>query len=116
MRFLIIAAVAIGSIPAALSAHPEGHDDEQFRAPPAPARIDIPQAARQAVVRLVSQARLHASWARVQPAGSVQRTRNGAQQWVVTFQNNAIRNAAQRRLYVIVRPDGTFVSANYRLT
>jgi hypothetical protein len=39
----------------------------------------------------------------------------GAQQWVVTFQNNAIRNVLQRRLYVIMRLDGTFVSANHRL-
>ena len=117
MRTLILAVAAAGAISSPALAHPEGHD-EQYRAPPmaAPAQVNVPQAARQAVVRLVSQARLPASWARVQPVSSTQRTRNGAQQWVVTFQNNAIRNAAQRRLYVIMRPDGTFVSANHRLS
>ena len=114
MRVLILAAALLG-IPAAASAHPEGHDDEQFRAPPLAAEVNIPQAARQAVIRLVSQARLHASWARLQPVSSAERSRGGARQWVITFQNNGMRNPAQRRLYVIMRPDGTFVSANYRL-
>ena len=43
------------------------------------------------------------------------RLRGGAQQWVVTFQNLAERNRAKRMLYVIMSPDGRFISANHRL-
>ena len=116
MRILVLALASSTLMSTAAVAHPEGHDeDERFGGLSAPVRINIPQAAKQAVVRLVSQARLPASWAQVQPLTSAQRTRAGAQEWVVTFANPAIRNRARQNLYVIMRPDGSFVSANHRL-
>ena len=115
MRVLAFAILSFAGLGTAASAHPEGHDDEQYRAP-IPARVDIPEAARQAVIRLVSQARLPASWAKARPAATSQRMRNGAQQWVVSFRNPAIRNRAQRSLFVVMRSDGSFVSANHRPT
>jgi len=111
MRVSILAAAALGAMSTAGLAHPEGHGEEYYAN--AAVQRSIPEAARQSVVRLVSQARLPASWARVQPLTSTQRTRNGAQQWVVMFRNDAVR-AAQRVLYVVMTPDGTFVSANHR--
>src|SRR5215217_1322308 len=113
MRLSIIAAVALAVTGTTAFAHPEGGEDD-FELRMAIQR-SIPEQARQAVVRLVSQSRLPATWARIQPASSVQRSRNGAVQWVVTFRNDTIRNPAQRILYVIMTSDGTFVSANYRL-
>lgn len=109
---LIISAAGLAATPAL--AHPGGHDDEQFRAP----RIvqkSIPEKAQEAVVKLVTQAKLPASWSNVQPLTTQRRAKKGVQQWVVTFRNNAIRNAARRTLYVIMTEDGTFISANHRL-
>jgi len=116
MRILTLALASSTVLSTGALAHPQGHDEEDRFGTLAPVRVDIPQAARQSVVRLVSQARLPASWARVQPVSSAQRLKDGAQQWVVTFRNPAIRNRARRTLYVIMRPDGTFVSANHRLS
>lgn len=111
MRISILAAAALGMFATGALAHPEGHDEEYYIA--MAAQRTVPEAARQSVIRLVTQARLPASWARSQPLTSTQRTRGGAQQWVVMFRNDAIPNAAQRILYVVMTPDGTFVSANY---
>ncbi len=112
MRIALIAlAAAAGSLAAPVSAHPEGHDNE-YR----PQRRPIAEIAQESVVRLVTQAKLPASWSRVKPAKSEIRTKNGAQQWVVTFQNPLERNRAKRVLYVIMSTEGTFISANHRLT
>lgn len=64
------------------------------------------------MVKLVTQAKLPASWSKTKVVKSELRTRAGAQQWVVTFQNLPERNRAKRRLYVIMTTDGTFISAN----
>ena len=117
MRILVLALASLAMMSTAARAHPEGHDeDPRFGALAPPVQVNIPQAAKQAVVRLVSQARLPASWARVQPATTAQRTRAGERQWVVTFRNPAIRNRARQNLYVIMKPDGSFVSANHRVS
>lgn len=111
MRIVFIALAAAGaSLASPALAHPEGHDNE-YR----PQRRPIAELAQESVVRLVTQAKLPASWSKVKPAKSAVRTKNGAQQWVVTFQNPAERNRAKRTLYVIMTPDGAFISANHRL-
>ena len=112
MRFLLIAIVAAGSFSGAALAHPDGHD-EQFRVAE---RRPIPDVAQDAVVKLVSKAKLPASWAKAKPIKSAVRTKNGAQQWVVTFRNNSERRRAKRLLYVLITPGGEFISANHKLS
>jgi hypothetical protein len=109
MRIAILALAAIGLAASPALAHPDGHDDYR------PQRKPIAEVAQEAVVKLVTQAKLPASWAKATPLKSEVRTKGGEQQWVVTFQNNAERNRAKRLLYVILQPDGTFVSANHKL-
>lgn len=112
MRFAFIAfTAAVGSLIAPALAHPGGHDDE-YR----PQRRPITEIAQESVVRLVTQAKLPATWSKAQIVKSELRTRAGVQYWVVTFQNLAERNRAKRVLYVLISPEGTFLSANHRLT
>lgn len=112
MRIALIAvAAAVGSLTAPALGHPGGHADEYQ-----PQRRPITEIAQESVVKLVTQAKLPATWSKAKILKSELRTRAGAQQWVVTFQNLAERNRAKRMLYVIMSTDGTFISANHRLT
>jgi hypothetical protein len=111
MRLALVALAAAGSLTAPAIAHPGGHDDE-YR----PQRRPITEIAQEAVVRLVTQAKLPASWSKATVVKSELRTRAGVQNWVVTFQNLAERNRAKRVLYVYMTTDGTFLSANHRLS
>ena len=112
MRSFLIALAAIGTFAAPVAAHPDGHD-EQFRAPePRP----VSELAQEAVVKLVSQAKLPATWAKAKVIKTSARTKNGGQQLVVVFQNKAERRPAKRLLYVLMTPGGQFISANHRLS
>jgi hypothetical protein len=109
MRLALAAFAAVGfSVAAPAIAHP---DHEEAR----PQRRPIGELARESVVRLVTQAKLPATWTRARVVGTNARQKNGAQQFVVTFQNDAERNRARRTLYVLMTPTGDFISANYRL-
>ena len=101
------AALTIVASPAL--AHPEGHDYDM------PQRRPITELARDAMVKLISQAKLPASWSSAPVAKLDLRTKNGVDQWVVTFRNPAIRVPAKSVLYVLMTKEGTFISANHRL-
>ena len=106
---LLVLAAAFGGVAAPAVAHPDGHDEYRSE------RRPIAELAQESVIKLVTQAKLSASWSKAKQVKSEVRTRNGAQQWVIVFQNPAERNRAKRTLYVIMDSNGTFVSANYRL-
>lgn len=111
MRLALVAlAAALGSLTAPALGHPGGHADEYQSQ-----RRPIIEIAQESVVKLVTQAKLPASWSKAKVVKSEIRTRGGAQQWVVTFQNLAERNRAKRMLYVIMSTEGRFISANHRL-
>ena len=111
MRIAFVAlAAAVGSLAFPAIAHPDGHDEEYK-----PQRRPIAELAQESVVKLVTQAKLPASWSKAKPLKSEIRTKNGGQQWVVSFQNPAERNRAKRMLYVIMSPEGSFISANHKL-
>ena len=109
MRFAIIAFAAIASFSAPAVAHPE---HEEFQAE----RRPIGELAQDAVVKLVTQAKLPASWSKARQIKRNVRTKNGAQQWVITFENKAERRRAKRHLYVLMTSDGDFISANHKLS
>ena len=111
MRLVAIAlfAFACSTVPAL--AHPEGHEMEK-RQQPRP----IAEVAHESVVKLVAQAKLPASWSKARPIKSEMRMKGTAQQWVVTFENKAERTRAKQRLYVLMTPDGQFISANHKPT
>lgn len=110
MRIALLAlAAAVGTTAVPAVAHPDGHGEYM------PQRRPIAEMAQDSVVKLVTQAKLSASWANAKPLKSEMRTKSGVQQWVVTFQNPSERVRAKRTLYVIMHLDGSFVSANHRL-
>lgn len=107
MRFVTLTLAAIGTLSAPAIAHPE-HDAPRIQRKP------IGEAAQDAVIKLVTQAKLPASWGSVKPLKSEMKMKQGAQQWVVTFRNDAIRVPAKRMLYVVLTPSGEFISAGPR--
>lgn len=104
------AVIALGTlaIAAPALAHPDGHD-RQVRVE----RKPLSQSAREAVVKLVAQAKLPASWAQVQ-ASNVNPPASGTGPWQVTFQNKAIRARGKQILYVLMTADGEFISASHK--
>lgn len=102
---LPLAALALTTGPA--MAHPD-HDADEGQVRP------ISQVARDALVRLVSQAKLPATWSRAALVGSRETTVNGRRQTIVTFRNDAEKDPAKKLYDVAVTADGQFVSGNYR--
>lgn len=99
MKYAILALAAVLASPA--MAHPD-HDEEVQQAPA--------DAARQHVIRLVTQSKLAPSWSKASVQGTAHRTVNGAHQTVVTFANPA-EPAARRVIHVTLAADGSVVSA-----
>lgn len=112
MRKLLIclagASVAISAAPA--FAHPEDDFGSRYQRGPTTEEL-----AQQAIIKLVTQSKLPASWTSARQVKSALRTKNGKEQMVVTFQNDAVRKPAKRMLYVIMGTDGVFISANHKL-
>ncbi len=111
MRLALLALVALSVFGTPVAAHPDGHD-KQYSVE----RRPIAEIAKDSVVKLVTQAKLPASWSKAPSVASQKRTKNGAEQWVITFENKAIRVRAKQRLYVLMTPDGEFISANHKLS
>ena len=111
MRLFAIALVALAGSTVPAFAHPEGHETE-YRQQPRP----IAEVAQESVVKLVAQAKLPASWSKARAIRSEMRMKGTAQQWVVTFENKAVRTRAKQRLYVLMTPGGQFISANHKVS
>lgn len=105
---LALAATPLAGAPAL--AHPEGHDREVAERAPT-----LPEIAKYSINRLVAQSKLPRSWVDAVAVRTFTRTRNGAEQVVVEFRNDAINDPAKRRLFVVMHPAGNFISANHRL-
>ena len=106
MRIIVPALSLLALVTSPALAHPDGHD-EQYQAPQ---RKPVSQSAQEAVVKLVTQAKLPASWAGIQPSNVV----DGSSHYLVTFENKAIRTRAKRMLYVRMTPSGEFISASHK--
>jgi hypothetical protein len=72
------------------------------------------QTARDNVVRLISQAKLPASWSKATVAGTRERTSQGQRQTIVTFRNEAEPNAARKLFHVVLTAGGQFVLGDFR--
>lgn len=106
-HFLIALAVTFAAATPAV-AHPE-HDMYEQETP----RLMAVHSAGYVVERMVERGAIPASWRGIEPSTAVLRQRNGASEWVVTFQNNAIANPAERTLYVMLTQSGVYIAANY---
>lgn len=106
--FAALAAVSLIGIASPVFAHPE---DNFYDSPqPKPIRVE----AKEAVVKLVTQSKLPASWAKAEAIdASFVRVRDN-ERWVVTFENPAIAKASERKLYVMLTAGREFVSASFK--
>lgn len=104
--FLALALAFCASAPA--FAHPD-HDMYQEENP----RLTALHSATYVVERMVERNAIPASWRDIEPNSAMLRERNGATEWVVRFQNDAIANPAERTLYVMLTHQGVFLAANY---
>jgi len=101
---IILSALIVQASP--VLAHPD-HDMEGEVARPAP------QVAKDHIVRLVSQAKLPASWSKATVETTRQRNVRGAGQTLVTFVNPAEKNAAKRSFTVVLDREGNVIAADH---
>ena len=111
LTLLMAAAAASSLLAAPAAAHPE--DEFGSYAPRGPSTTDLAQAA---IENLVAQKKLPASWTKAKVSGFDYREKNGAGQYVVTYENAAIKVAGKRKLYVVMSTSGEFISAGHKLS
>lgn len=110
MRYILLSAAILATLASPAFAHPE-HEEM-----PRPAvRKPMAEVAKSEVIKLVTQAKLQASWSSGKAIKTETKIIKGAQRWVVTFQNLAIKSASKRTLYVVLAQNGDFVSADHSL-
>lgn len=107
-KALFLAIALTFSAASSAFAHPE-HDMVEEENP----RLLALHSASYVVGRMIERNAIPASWANIEPTSALLRQRNGADEWVVTFQNNAIADPAQRTLYVMLTYSGVYIAANY---
>ncbi|MHB8843342.1 MAG: DUF6488 family protein [Nitrospirota bacterium] len=110
-RFIISLVVLLAFSATGSYAHgPEGHGPKTL--------ITESQAgvkATQLVATIVKKGQLDASWLTIQPAEIQKKTVEGrpGAEWVVTFNNPAVKDAAKQKLYVFLSLYGEYTGANY---
>jgi hypothetical protein len=108
MKTLFLAIALAFFVAAPALAHPE-HDMVEQENP----RLLALNSASYVVGRMIERNAIPASWASIEPTSALLRQRNGADEWVVTFRNDAIANPAERTLYVMLTYSGVYIAANY---
>lgn len=109
MRILTLTFAAFALLSSPVLAHPDHDDEEEVSVTPE-------RAARMQVVRLISQAKLAASWNKATLVGTKSRNKRGVQQTIVTFRNPAEANKSRQLLHVILNGDGELISAEHVLS
>lgn len=108
MRNILISAAILVTFASPSLAHPE-HEEM-----PRPAvRKPMAEIAKSEVIKLVTQAKLPASWSSAKAIKTDTQIIKGAQRWVVTFQNPAIKSSTKRNLHLVLAQNGDFVSYSH---
>ena len=108
MRFSTFLAgfLALGLTAPAL-AHPEDEGMNQRRGP------STGELAQAAIAGMVKQRKLPASWNSAKMTSFDYRDRNGGQ-YVLTYENSAVKAAAKKKLFVVMTTNGKLVSAGHK--
>lgn len=110
MRNLMILAAAAGlGLAGPALAHPE--DEQTNTAPRGPSTAEL---AEQEIGKLIVQKKLGASWTKAKMTKFDYRGKNGGQ-YVLIYENAAGKQAAKRKLFVVMTTNGKFVSAGHTL-
>lgn len=105
MRNILFSAAILATFASPALAHPE-HEEMPRRE----ARKPMAEIAKGEVIKLVTQAKLAASWSSAQAIKTDTRVLGGLQRWVVTFHNPAVKLKAKRTLYMVLTQNGGYVS------
>src|SRR5215217_7158205 len=97
--------LALAMLAAPVAAHPEDEIDS-----PAMRGRSAAGAAQQAIERLVAQKKLPPSWSNATLVNFDFRNKNGTDQYVLTYENSAIKQPAKRKLYVLMSTNAEFIS------
>ncbi len=108
MRKILISTALLATFSSPVFAHPD-HDEM----PRPVVRKPMAEVAKDEVIKLVTQAKLPASWSSAKALKTDTRMVSGTRRWVVTFQNPAIKSASNRTLYVVLAQNGDFVSYSH---
>ncbi len=108
MRKILLSVTILATFASPALAHPE-HDEM----PRPVVRKPMAEVAKSEVIKLVTQAKLDASWSASKAIKTESRILGGTQRWVVTFLNPAIKSASKRTLYVVLTQNGDLVSFDY---
>lgn len=108
MRKILLSVAVLATFASPALAHPE-HDEMPRRVAPKP----MGEVAKSEVIKLVTQAKLAASWSSATASNTQSKVIGGATRWVITFQNPAIRTAANRTLFIVLAQNGDFVSHSF---
>jgi hypothetical protein len=109
LTFLAAISVALVAVPA--TAHPEDEFGSSARR-----GMSTADSAMQAIDKLIAQKKLPPSWTGATLVSFDYRNKNGIDQYVLTYTNPAIKQAAKKKLYVLMSTSGEFISAGYKLT
>ena len=108
-KLMMFAAVATLGLAAPALAHPE---DEGMSVPRGPSTGEL---AQEEINKLVTQRKLPASWTNAKMVKFDYREKNGGQ-YVLMYENASVKQAAKRKLYVVMTINGKFVSAGHKLS
>lgn len=107
MRNILLSAAILATFASPALAHPE-HEEM----PRLAVRKPMAEVAKSEVIKLVTKAKLPASWSSAKAIKTETKIINGTQRWVVTFQNPAIKSASKRTLYVVLAQNGDLVTTS----
>lgn len=93
------------------SGHEHEHDHDHSHEPVTQGQAE--QAASKVVLRLVEKGKIDASWKKVQIEKSLKKKFGQNMEWVVSFNNKAIRDPEKQTLYVFLTLTGDYIAANY---
>lgn len=108
-KLMILAVVSVIGLASPAVAHPE--EEHSNAAPRGPSTAKL---AQQEIGKLIAQKKLPASWANAKMTKFDYRGKNGGQ-YVLMYENASIKQAAKRKLYVVMTTNGKFVSAGHKL-
>jgi len=106
-----VLSIGLAIVAAPVAAHPE---DEIGGA--AQRGLSAADHAQQAISKLVAQKKLPPSWANATLVNFDFRNKSGTDQYVLTYENSAIKQPAKRKLFVLMTASGQFISAGYKLS
>lgn len=65
------------------------------------------------VKSLATAGKIDSSWAGIKPSSLEQKTYSGQKEWVITFNNDKVKDKSKKTLYLFYSLDGNYIAANY---